>query len=97
MLTSLKNQRTYTAQITPYGSKVHAEIVYTDKDKFFYDRKIELWHTAMHKSFGKTFASHPREQDYIDAKNWINEQLELIKKHATAIVAEPVYLKETEY
>lgn len=94
MWTGLKENSEYTGQITPYHGKVNAEIIMRNKKEGFYESKIDLWLTVMDKSFGSSFASQPREKDYLDAQKWINEQLELIEKHATVMVTKPKFLND---
>lgn len=94
MLTGLKENSEYTAQITPYHGFVNAEIIVKDKDKGFHEPKLNLYITVMDKSFGKNFRSCPREKDYIAANKWIKEQLALIEKYGTVIVTKPNHLNE---
>lgn len=86
MLTGMKDQRVYTAQITPYCNEVVAEIVYTDLKDF----QTGLYYTAIRKTFGSSFYKQPRENDWINAKKWVDEQLRLIEKYSTALVKSPV-------
>ena len=94
MWTGLKENSTYTAQITPYHGKVNAEILVLDKDKGFYEPKLGLYLTVMEKSFGRSFSTEPREQDWVDAKKWVETQLKMIEEHGTVIVTKPNFLKE---
>lgn len=94
MWTGLKDNAEYTAQITPYHGKVNAEIIMCDRKPGFYETKLDLWLTVMDKSFGRSYASQPREKDYLAAQKWVNEQLELIEKHATVMVTKPSFLKK---
>lgn len=96
MWTGLKENSEYTAQITPYHGKVHAEIIRRDKDKGFYDSRIDLWLTVMDKSFGSHFRSEPREIDYQRATKWVEEQLSMIEEYGTAMVTRPQHLIDAE-
>lgn len=93
MWTGLKENSEYSAQITPYHGHVNAEIIRRDKDKGFYDYKIDCWLTVMDKSFGRTFASSPRQKDWDAAKRWVEEQLKMIEENATVMVTMPQFLK----
>lgn len=81
----------YTKQISVYGGKVYADIFYIDRDTEFvseswnyrYDRSEEYWYCSASKSFGNWWRSTPREQDFIDAHTWADEQLKLIEKYCT--------------
>jgi hypothetical protein len=84
----------YTAQIAPYHGKVHAEIIKTNKSTGGYQYDLKLWLTIMDMSFGKSLRRSPREEDYVAANKWVEEQLALIKKHATALVTTPKFLKD---
>jgi len=94
MWTGLKANNEYSAQITPYGNKVNAEIITRDKDKGFYDNG--LWLTVMDKSFSGSFTNEPREKDWIDANEWIEKQLNLIDKYGTVMVTKPKHLYDSE-
>jgi len=87
LLTSIKEGREYTKQISVYGGKVYAEIIYlnaeTDKED-----SVDLWLCSLHKSFGRMWASEPREKDYQAANAWADEQLALLEKYTTAKVKE---------
>jgi hypothetical protein len=50
----------------------------------------------MDKSFGKPFSSQPREKDWIAANKWVDEQLELISKHATVMITKPQHLRDAD-
>lgn len=94
MWTGKHDNSEYTAQIAPYHGKVHAEIIKRDKETGGYEYKLELWLTIMDKSFGKSMRKTPREEDYVAANKWVEEQLALIKKHATALVTTPKFLRD---
>lgn len=87
------NSKTYAKQIHPYGGKVYAEIIYQDS-KTELDRRIDLWHCSMHNSFGKYWRKAPREQDYIDAHKWADEQLALLQKYGIQKLEKAECLRE---
>jgi hypothetical protein len=92
MWTGLKENSEYTAQITPYRNKVHAEIISKKKSRGYYDKFIDAHITIMDKTFGGFFSRYPKEKDYTDANKWVEEQLSLINSYGTVIVTEPEYL-----
>ena len=93
MWTGLKENSEYSAQITPYGNKVNAEIIRRDKDKGFYDPKSDIWLTVLNKSFGSFWNSEPTEEDWAEANAWVEQQLKLIEKYGTVMVTKPKYLR----
>ncbi len=93
MWTSIKNNRTYSAQITPYHGSVKVEIIYLS-DAYRDIINKELWLTVMDKSFGSFFRSSPTEKNYKDATAWVEKQLELIEEYGTAIVKKPEFLSQ---
>ena len=88
----------YSAQIAPYHGRVHAEIIKRKKETGGFEGRLgsNLWLTVMDKSFGKAFRKEPREKDWLAAKAWVEEQLELITEHATGLVTTPKFLLEIE-
>jgi len=100
MWTGNKENSEYTAQITPYHNKVHAEIICREKnkDKGFNETTAgnNLWLTVMDKSFGKMFGNNPREKDWKDANDWVEKQLEMIKQYGTVMVIKPEHLRNQE-
>lgn len=92
MWTGLKENSEYSAQITPYGGRVNAEIICKDND--FYDRKLDLWLSVCNKSFGSIWRSAPTEKDWQKATKWVEEQLSLIGKYGTVVVTEPEFLRQ---
>jgi hypothetical protein len=92
MWTGKNENEEYTAQIAPYHGKVHAEIIKRNPDTG--GREGDLWLTIMDKSFGKSRNSTPREEDYVAANKWVEEQLVLINKHATTLVTTPKFLRD---
>lgn len=94
LLVSIKDEKLYTAQLVPYHGKVRADIICHHDS--MYDVGTKLWLTSMHKSFGSMWNSAPREKDWIAAKKWAEEQLDLISKHGTNVVAKPQYLRDQE-
>ncbi len=96
MWTGLKENSEYSAQITPYQGKVNAEIIRRDKDKGFYDYKLDLWLTVLDKSFGSMWRKTPTEKYWQDANKWVNEQLELIEKYGTVMVTKPQHMIDSD-
>lgn len=96
MWTGNNDNAEYTAQIAPYHGRVHAEILKCSKKTGGYDYNLKLWLTIMDKSFGKACHRTPREEDYVAANKWVEEQLALITKHATALVTTPKYLRDID-
>lgn len=95
MWTGNKENAEYSAQITPYGGRVNAEIICKSNDKGFHEHRLNLWLTVCDKSFGKWWRrSAPTEQDWKDATEWVEEQLRLIEKYGTVIITKPKYLRE---
>lgn len=97
LLTSLnvEPKKTYMKQISVYGSKVHIEIIYTDK-KTDWNRSVDLWYCSMRKEFGSMWRSEPNEKDYQDAHKWADEQLNLLEKYGTVKVKQAEYIYEIE-
>lgn len=88
---SIKDDREYTVQITPFRGVVSADIIsrrkcYTD------DRLPGLYLTIMTKGFGSWWRSAPRESDWLRAKKWAEQQLDLIERHGTVTVTTPQWL-----
>ncbi len=79
----------YTAQITPYGSIVSAEIL---QRYSFSSGGYASFHNVMSKQFKckKWFQPAPKEQQYIDATTWVKEQLNILEKHGTAVISLPL-------
>jgi len=96
MWTGLKENSEYSAQITPYGGKVNAEIIRRDRDKGFYEHKLGLWLTVCDKSFGSMWRSAPTEKDWQAATKWVEEQLNLIEKYGTVMVTKPEHIRRSE-
>lgn len=64
------NNRLYNYSIFPLYDKVYAEIYYS-----YTSSKVKIH--AISKEFGSIFRK-PIEQDYINAKQWANNQLKYI-------------------
>ena len=65
-------KKTFGSSVVPYYNRVIASIYYTlddDPDKYEYH--------LISKDFGSFFRKSPNENDYINAKIWAKEQLEL--------------------
>lgn len=94
--TGTKENSEYSAQITPYQGYVYAEIISSKKNKDKFNDSSGLWLAVMSKRFGSRWRSAPREEDWIKANDWINEQLELINKYGTVVVTKPDHIRDIE-
>lgn len=89
----------YTCQVYPLDGKVYSEIVRVKRDHGYdgsFDGDI-LFYAIMHKSFGRSSRSAPREKDYLNAKNWVMEQFDLLQKHSTCVITKPKYFIDREW
>jgi hypothetical protein len=92
MWTSLKANREYTAQITPYHNKVVAEILVKKESKTAF--LGDLYLTVAEKYFGSFFQKEVKESDWIKANEWVERQLSMIEKHGTVIVTRPQFIRD---
>lgn len=93
-----KTVKEYTAQIYPSGSLVRVAIIYRNKEVGM-ERLAEglyNYYSLIFNVFGTNFRNSPREKDYVKANKWADEQLDLIRKHATGIVKKPQYITDRE-
>ena len=94
--TDIKENSEYSAQITPHGGYVYAEIISSKKNKDKFNDSSRLWLAVMSKRFGSRWRSAPTESDWIKARDWINEQLGLINKYGTVVVTKPEHIREIQ-
>lgn len=94
--TNIKSNEIYTAQISPYNGKVYVEILHHNKETGFYSTSMKLWGCSLRKSFGSIFNSAPTKKNWIDAKKWANEQLDLIDKYGTVLIQRPKYINDVK-
>jgi len=79
--------RVYSGQITVYGGKVIAEIIYKSEklDGSFAD----LYMCSHYKKFGRWFQSEPRKIDYINARKYLDKHFDLLEQYGTQVVKKP--------